>query len=168
MLPTGKAPAKPQTVPAKDKGEEEWRQPIPIDMRFGAGLKTRPRRNRPMTPSPWGWTIFIFYIISFVFYAYCRIGHTVNRTDPVFAYQVWSDWLVCASGFPCKQDCCHNNRGVADAELLDSSHLFRFKCVFNSARLMGWVQCMMEALWSFVSEGVVGGCCSSKRCRHTI
>jgi hypothetical protein len=57
-------------------------------MTFGDGLKTRPRRTRPSSPSPWGWVIFVFYIATFIFYAYCRIGHTLSRSDPAFAYQV--------------------------------------------------------------------------------
>ena len=73
---------------AKAKEEEEWRKPIPIDMKFGVGLKTRPPRNRPMAPSLWGWIIFLFYIATFAFYAYCRIAHTLDSHDPAFAYQV--------------------------------------------------------------------------------
>lgn len=73
---------------AKAKEEEEWRKPIPIDMKFGEGLKTRPPRNRPMRTSLWGWIIFLFYIVTFVFYAYCRIAHTLDSHDPAFAYQV--------------------------------------------------------------------------------
>ena len=79
-------PAKKKTVPAKD--EQEWRQAIPIDMTFGEGLKTRPRRTRPSSPSLWGWIIFLIYIATFIFYAYCRIGHTLSRSDSAFAYQV--------------------------------------------------------------------------------
>ena len=73
---------------AKAKEEAEWRKPIPIDMEFGEGLKTRPPRNRPMRPSLRGWIIFLSYIASFAFYAYCRIAHTLDRHDPAFAYQV--------------------------------------------------------------------------------
>lgn len=86
LLRAAKGPAKKKTVPAKDK--EEWRQPIPIDMTFGVGLKTRPRRNRPMHTSPWGCVIFVVYIATFIFYAYCRIGHTLSRSNNAFAYQV--------------------------------------------------------------------------------
>ena len=70
------------------KDDEEWRQPIPIDMTFGVGLKTRSRRHRPAHISFWGCAIFVFYIATFLFYAYCRIGHTLNRHDSAFAYQV--------------------------------------------------------------------------------
>ncbi|KAL3162306.1 hypothetical protein ABBQ32_009993 [Trebouxia sp. C0010 RCD-2024] len=73
---------------AKAKEEAEWRKPIPIDMQFGEGLKTRPPRNRPMRPTLRGWLIFLAYIASFAFYAYCRIAHTLDRHDPAFPYQI--------------------------------------------------------------------------------
>ena len=41
-----------------------------------------------MRPSPWGWVILLFYIATFLFYAYCRIGHTLDRHNSAFAYQV--------------------------------------------------------------------------------
>ena len=42
-----------------------------------------------MRPSPWGWVIVLFYTATFLFYAYCRIGHTLDRHNAAFAYQVW-------------------------------------------------------------------------------
>ena len=86
MAYIGKGAAKTKTVPAKDK--EEWRQPIHIDMTFGEGLKTRPRRHRPSSPSALGWMTFLLYVATFIFYAYCRIGHTLSRSNSAFAYQV--------------------------------------------------------------------------------
>lgn len=105
-------PAGPNKA-AKAKEEEEWRKPIPIDMKFGVGLKTRPPRNRPMAPSSWGWIIFVFYIATFAFYAYCRIAHTLDSHDPAFAYQVCfthacccgshvGSRLSCVSLWPCR------------------------------------------------------------------
>ncbi|KAL0033640.1 hypothetical protein WJX79_009306 [Trebouxia sp. C0005] len=84
----GQGPARITTVPGKQKKNQNRCRAIPIDMTFGEGLKTRPRRTRPSSPSPWGWVIFVFYIATFIFYAYCRIGHTLTSSDSAFAYQV--------------------------------------------------------------------------------
>ena len=77
-----------KTNPAPPVGKEDWRQPVPIDMKFGVGMKMRPRHNRPATASLWGRLIFVVYIGSFLFYAYCRVAHTMDKHNSAFAYQV--------------------------------------------------------------------------------
>ena len=57
-------------------------------MKFGVGIKMRPRHNRPATASLWGRLIFVVYIGSFLFYAYCRVAHTMDKHNSAFAYQV--------------------------------------------------------------------------------
>ena len=64
-------------------------------MKFGVGMKIRARNKRPATATLWGRLIFAIYIGSFLFYAYCRVAHTMDQHSSAFAYQVCS-WLLYA------------------------------------------------------------------------
>lgn len=104
--PSKPTPAPPKPTPAPGTSPtEDWRQPVPIDMKFGVGMKIRARHKRPATASLWGRFIFAVYIGSFLFYAYCRVAHTMDQQNSAFAYQVRS-WRLYAYNNPAWDEAC--------------------------------------------------------------